>query len=99
MGTVFPCSQLLYELGPLEVCQGEFPCHLPGTSGFWLSCMLQAGSFSSSSFLLLLQHWSMWKPLKNKYLPPAVGKILLGYGRDSSAGLGCLEASTFPTAK
>lgn len=93
MGTVFPFSQLLCELGPLELCQREFPCHLPGTSGFWLLCMLQAGSFSS---FFSTGAYGSFVCLKNLQLS---GK----YCWEIAEPLGCVGASvgalTFPTAK
>lgn len=47
MGTVFPGPSWSASLGSLEFCQGEFPCHLPGSSRFCLMCVLKAGFFSS----------------------------------------------------
>lgn len=70
MGTVFPCSQLLCELGPLELCQGEFPCHLPGTSGSG-SCACSRLDLSPPSSAL--EHAEASKA----EIPPAVGKIVL----------------------
>lgn len=63
MGTIFPFAQLVCELGVAGVLPGRI-----SLSSSWQLAILSDVHAEGWIFLLVLQHWRMWKPLRKNYL-------------------------------